>query len=153
MLRKLLLACGSLSMLAVFAADPPPTSKPAEPGKCPVINVTPVPVAERTTAAGGYSNRNWWPNQLNLSILAQNTAKTNPMDPEFNYADEFKTLDLAAVKKDIAALLVTSQEWWPADYGNYGPQMIRMAWHSAGTYRVAGRPRRRQPTAPSASPR
>ncbi|MFM2422882.1 MAG: catalase/peroxidase, partial [Pseudomonadota bacterium] len=82
------------------------------------------------------SNRDWWPNQLNLAILHQNTAQSSPMGPDFNYAREFKKLDLAAVKKDIIALMTVSQEWWPADYGHYGPLFIRMAWHSAGTYRT-----------------
>jgi len=83
------------------------------------------------------SNQEWWPEQLNLQPLRQHNATSNPMGKDFNYAEEFKKLDLAAVKKDIAALMTSSQDWWPADYGHYGPFFIRMAWHSAGTYRVA----------------
>ena len=90
----------------------------------------------RHTAAGSYSSGDWWPNQLNLSILHQNSALSNPMGEDFDYAEEFKKLDLDALTKDVDALMTTSQDWWPADYGNYGPLFIRMAWHSAGTYRV-----------------
>jgi catalase-peroxidase len=87
-------------------------------------------------AGGGTSNRDWWPNQLNLSILHQHSSLSNPMGEEFNYAEEFNKLDLAAVKKDLYTLMADSQDWWPADYGHYGPLFIRMAWHSAGTYRT-----------------
>ena len=89
------------------------------------------------TAAGVQSNRNWWPNQLNLKILHQHSALSNPLGQGFNYADEFKKLDYAALKKDLTALMTSSQEWWPADWGHYGGFMIRMAWHSAGTSRIA----------------
>ena len=99
--------------------------------KCPVLNP-----AQRHTAAGAYSNDEWWPNQLKLEILHQNSAKGNPLGSDFDYAEAFNKLDLAAVKNDIETCLTDSQDWWPADYGNYGPLFIRMAWHSAGTYRV-----------------
>ena len=89
------------------------------------------------TAGGGTRNNDWWPNQLRLNILRQNSSLSNPMGGKFDYAAEFKSLNLAAVKKDIFDLMTTSQEWWPADYGHYGPFFIRMAWHSAGTYRIA----------------
>lgn len=90
----------------------------------------------KPSAGGGTSNRDWWPNQLKLNILRQNSSLSNPMGEAFNYAEEFKSLDLDAVKKDIFELMTTSQDWWPADYGHYGPFFIRMAWHSAGTYRI-----------------
>ena len=88
------------------------------------------------TAGGGTSNKDWWPNQLNLKILHQRSPQSDPMDQGFNYADEFKSLDLPAVKKDLLALMTDSQDWWPADFGHYGGLFIRMAWHSAGTYRT-----------------
>ena len=98
-------------------------------GKCPVVG-------HSHTAVGSGANQHWWPNQLNLKVLHQNSALSDPMGGEFNYAEEFKSLDLGAVKKDIEAVMTTSQDWWPADYGHYGPLFIRMAWHSAGTYRI-----------------
>ncbi|HMO39522.1 MAG TPA: catalase/peroxidase HPI [Saprospiraceae bacterium] len=101
-------------------------------GKCPFTGGM-----LKRSAGGGTSNRDWWPNQLKLNILRQHSALSNPMGETFNYAEEFKTLDLDAVKKDIFELMTTSQDWWPADYGHYGPFFIRMAWHSAGTYRIA----------------
>ena len=88
------------------------------------------------TGGGGTSNRDWWPNQLRLDLLQQHSSKSDPMGGDFDYAKEFKSLDLAALKKDIAALMTDSQDWWPADFGHYGPLFIRMAWHSAGTYRT-----------------
>jgi catalase-peroxidase len=93
--------------------------------------------AIKQAAGAAPTNRDWWPNQLKLNILRQHAAPSNPMGETFNYAEEFKSLDLNAVKQDIYALMTTSQEWWPADYGHYGPFFIRMAWHSAGTYRIA----------------
>jgi catalase-peroxidase len=99
----------------------------SEESKCPV---------HKHTTGGGTTNQDWWPNQFNLDILHQHSSKSNPMGDDFNYAKEFKSLDLAALKKDLRALMTDSQEWWPADWGHYGGLFIRMAWHSAGTYRT-----------------
>ena len=99
--------------------------------KCPVMGGS-----QRHTAVGTTANQRWWPNQLNLKILHQNSSLADPMGSNFNYAEEFKSLDLNAVKKDIFDLMTDSQDWWPADYGHYGPFFVRMAWHSAGTYRI-----------------
>src|SRR5215468_7817370 len=93
--------------------------------------------AQRNIASRARSNQDWWPNQLKLEILHQNSPLSNPMGEEFNYAEEFKKVDLDALAKDIEAVMTTSQDWWPADYGHYGPLFIRMAWHSAGTYRIS----------------
>ena len=109
----------------VVIEDPTPES-----GECPVA-------PGLTHPTMGDANSEWWPNRLNLKILAKNPAVANPLGEEFNYAEAFSTLDLAAVKRDIAEVLTTSQDWWPADFGHYGPLMIRMAWHSAGTYRIS----------------
>jgi catalase-peroxidase len=100
--------------------------------KCPFTGAT-----AKQTAGSGPQNNDWWPNQLKLNILRQHSSLTNPMEADFNYAAAFKSLDLAAVKAEIVTLMTTSQDWWPADYGHYGPFFIRMAWHSAGTYRIA----------------
>ncbi len=101
-------------------------------GKCPVMHG-----ALKPTVAAGQSNRNWWPNALNLGILHQHSPASNPMGAEFKYADAVKTLDVEALRADLVTLVTTSQDWWPADYGHYGPFFVRMAWHSAGTYRTA----------------
>jgi catalase-peroxidase len=117
---------------AAGASDPEKQEQNILPeAKCPVAGG-----ARRHTVAGAPTNARWWPNQLNLKILHQHCPLSNPMDKEFNYAKEFKTLDLNAVVKDLNTLMTTSQSWWPADYGHYGPLFIRMAWHSAGTYRI-----------------
>ncbi|TGB15640.1 catalase/peroxidase HPI [Streptomyces sp. MZ04] len=111
----------------IVTEDPQPEGA----GGCPVVHGR----APHPTQGGG--NRQWWPDQLNLKILAKNPAVANPLGEEFDYAEAFNTLDLPTVKRDIAEVLTTSQDWWPADFGNYGPLMIRMAWHSAGTYRIS----------------
>lgn len=103
----------------------------SEQAQCPVTGKT-----GSTTVARGTTNRDWWPNQLNLNILHQHAPAANPLGPDFNYAEEFKKLDYQALKKDLVALMTDSQEWWPADWGHYGGLFIRMAWHSAGTYRT-----------------
>ena len=100
-------------------------------GKCPVMHGS-----LSSNSSTGTSNQDWWPNQLNLSILHQHDKKTNPMDEGFNYAEEFKSLDFDSLKKDLNDLMTDSQDWWPADYGHYGPFFIRMTWHAAGTYRI-----------------
>ena len=106
-------------------------NEPSSGGKCPVMHGAPKHASHALR-----SNRDWWPNQLNLKILHQNSAQSSPMAPNFRYAEAFKTLDLDALKADIVTLLTTSQPWWPADYGHYGPFFVRLAWHSAGTYRT-----------------
>ena len=94
--------------------------------KCPFLH----------SAGRGLTNRDWWPNQLNLKVLHQRSSLSDPMDEDFDYSKEFQSIDFAALKADIAAVMTDSQDWWPADFGHYGPLFIRMAWHSAGTYRT-----------------
>ncbi|MEQ9079807.1 MAG: peroxidase family protein, partial [Sandaracinaceae bacterium] len=103
---------------------------PESAGKCPVIHGP-------HAAAGASANRHWWPDQLNLKVLQHDPPQADPMGEGFDYAEAFGSLDLEAVKSDLFALMTDSQDWWPADYGHYGPFFIRMAWHSAGTYRIA----------------
>jgi len=129
-----------LSAVPAHGSEMPPGSK------CPVTGLTipvsvptatvPAPVVPSRDASDVMSNRDWWPEQLNLSILHQNSPASDPMGVNFDYAEEFKKLDLAELKKDIVGVMTTSQDWWPADYGHYGPLFVRMAWHSAGTYRI-----------------
>ena len=110
------------------ATNPSPTSE----AKCPFSTGI-----RKNAISGATSNASWWPEQLKLGILHQQSNLSNPMDADFDYAKEFKTLDLDAVVKDLTALMTDSQDWWPADYGHYGPFFIRMTWHAAGTYRIA----------------
>ena len=107
-------------------------SNPNSNGKCPFLNGT-----LHQTAGGGTTNKDWWPNALNLNILRQHSSLVNPMDPDFDYAEAFKDLDYAGLKKDLNDLMTDSKDWWPADYGHYGPFFIRLSWHAAGTYRIA----------------
>ena len=101
----------------------------SEASKCPVTGHT-------HTVGGGTTNQDWWPKRLKLEVLHQHSCKSNPMGKDFDYATEFKSLDFKALKQDLRELMTQSQDWWPADFGHYGPLFIRMAWHSAGTYRT-----------------
>ncbi|MBK8100793.1 MAG: catalase/peroxidase HPI [Planctomycetes bacterium] len=130
----------ALVATACAAPDSHPDASPAAPGTCPVTGRggdDPAALSPRDTPAGAMTNADWWPNQLDLRVLHQNAAAGNPLGAGFDYAAEFQKLDLTALKRDLAQVLTTSQDWWPADWGHYGPLMIRLAWHSAGTYRVA----------------
>jgi catalase-peroxidase len=120
----------------------PPPPPPVAAGQCPVMHGGTPPSASNGSHVNpmvnmkGNTNREWWPNQLDLSVLRQHSALSNPMGPDFDYEKAFTTLDYYALKADIKNVLTSSQDWWPADFGNYGPLFIRMAWHSAGTYRT-----------------
>ena len=109
-----------------------PEADTTDASKCPFLSGTYTP-----PSTGGEANRQWWPNQLNLKVLNQNSPQVDPMGGDFDYAQAFAEIDLDELYRDVETCLTTSQDWWPADYGHYGPFMIRMAWHSAGTYRIA----------------
>ncbi len=142
-MRRRLAKASRLLALAVAAACAAPQQEaaqgPAAAGKCPVMGhgAAEPAAAEVPTPAAAMTTTDWWPNQLDLRVLHQNPPAGNPLGAAFDYGAAFRKLDLAALKKDVAAMLTTSQAWWPADYGNYGPLFIRLAWHSAGTYRIA----------------
>ena len=133
----MMISLTSFALLLAATTSFTPSSQPAGESetlitKCPVMSGTKADDPDHAM-----SNQDWWPNQLDLSVLHQNSLESNPMGGEFDYAKEFLKLDLAAVKTDITEVMTTSQDWWPADWGHYGPLFIRMAWHSAGTYRTA----------------
>ncbi len=135
MARRIIL-WGLMTGIIAAGAYAQEAAKPEAAKQCPVMHDVPAASA-RNTAAGAMSNADWWPDQLNLKILHQNAPGVSPLGEGFNYAEAFRSLDLDAVKRDLRELMTTSQAWWPADYGHYGPLFIRMAWHSAGTYRIS----------------
>ena len=142
---------GAFSIIAARQADGPPTIlrvlpsrktkfMSTEPSGCPVDHSAPAPQGKcpfNHAPSTGTTNKDWWPKALNVDLLNQHSSKSDPMGGDFDYAAEFKSLDYAALKADLAALMTDSQDWWPADFGHYGGLFIRMAWHSAGTYRTA----------------